>query len=671
MGFPGNPLWRAAILGLIAACACAGPAAGQAKTEAGLPPQKESAATNIEVTIDGYKHQFKGGGCQSTRYGTHFSSMSGTEQAQAWDFLFSDINMGCQQNAVRFGTEARKRNPDIAFSLYLGNAAVRDAKGRLDLTMPDVYKVLATNWFNSLQSEHLAGRSVKIGRLLNEPDWGEKKLSGALGYPGNPQKGFALIIEQSVGRLVDMLANPAINTNGVPRPLCMFPNTLDAGQCTAYLTEIKKSAYPRAWGLVDIVSTHQYNNGANVSVFNTIAAAAAGRWMIISEMYPNRGDSLGALPIDAETRSVLSLAQLISVPVNAGFNSWWYWQTHYPGGHMGLLEIPWNGPANRDKHYWGFRQLTSLQPYNSYVLTQSVTDLGSVSVIAMREKSAPHVTLSVANNEGSFKSAGIQLKRGSTVVTPYAYYQYLTDSNHNMTVSGPVLVAPGASTFDVGLEPYSLTTIRVLLGPPSGVPAALAHWAMDDASGRVAADCSGNARHANLGVNNTWTSGMNQGGAVQFPADYYPTTASHNLGSVTQLTYSARFKRGAPTGNQELGGSTGTNAWKVLHYTSVNALRVSIGSDHWDTSVQATTNEWHHLVLTIDVPTKTVRLYLDGALRASTVRSAMSPITLDSIDWGARVNGPMDDVWLFNSVLNQSQVEKLHAASRIVVPPRL
>ena len=624
-------------------------------------------AASIVVSVDGYKQQFKGAGCQSTLYGNEFGGLSSTEQGWYLDWVFCDLNMGYLRDN-RYTTEGLARGANLKLHAYMSVSSDLEVNGDLNIADPQVYNKLATNWFNHLQSQHAAGQDVNIARLLNEPDYEESNNSGALGYPGNPQKGFALIIDRAVGRMVDMLADPNINTTGIPRPLIMFPNTLDAGQCVSYLTEIKKSTYPRGWGLVNIVSTHQYGNGVSTSTFNSIASAAAGRRMIMSEMYPNRGDSLGTLPVDTETRAVLSLAQLISVPVNAGFDSWWYWQINYDGETaMAILTVPW-GSVSRPKHYWGLRQLTSLVPYNANVLIPTLSGLGSVSVMAMRLSGDSHVTLNVANNEGSTKSASIQLKNAGAVITPYAYYQYLTDTNNDMVVSGPVLVTAGASTFTVPLRPYSLTSLVVLLSAPPGAPAALAHWSLDDATGSVAADFSGHGYNAALGVNNVWTNGMINA-CLQYPADYSPTTASYSLGNVTQMTYSAWFNRGAPSGSQYLGGSTGTNAWSVFHYPSTDALRVSIGGDNWDTTVNATSNDWHHLVLTVDVPTSTVHLYLDGALRASTTRSAMSALTLGSLYWGARVNGLMDDVWLFNSVLTQSQVEGLHMAYIPIAPP--
>ena len=618
-------------------------------------------AANILVSIDAYKQQFKGGGCQSTMWGNMYGSLSDAQKAWYFDWLFCDLNMGYLRDN-RYVPNGLARDPNLKLHAYLS------CTKPVDVSNPEVYNEMATNWFNHLRDQHAAGQDVNIARMFNEPDYEESKTPGALGYSGNPQKGFAMIIDRGIGRLMDMLADPNINTTGIPRPLVMFPNTLDAGQCVSYINEIKKSTYPHGWGLVDIVSTHQYGSGTSTSAFNSIASAAGGKRMIMSEMYPNRGDSLGTLPIDTETRAVLSLAQLISVPVNAGFDSWWYWQINYDGETaMALLTVP-SGSVSRPKHYWGLLQLTSLQPYDSYVLNRTVSGLGSVSVMAMREqKGASHVTLSVANNEGSVKAAGIQLQNAGTNVTPYAYYQFLTDSNNNYAVSGPTLVTPGANIFTVDLRPYSLTTLRILLTSPPAIPRALAHWSLDDGSGTTATDSSGHGYHATLGASNTWTDGK-IGGAIQYPADYNNTTANYDLGSVNQLSYSCWFKRGTLSGDQYLGGSTGTNAWSVYHYTSANALRVTIGSDNWDTTVYATPNEWHHLVLTMDVPTKALHLYLDGALRASTTRASMSAITLGSIYWGGGVNGPMDDVWLFNSVLTQSQVESLHTQFIRVLP---
>lgn len=626
--------------------------------------------SDIVVTIDDYRHQFEGGGCQSTMYSTHMTSMSAAEQEQAFDYLFSDLNMGYLRRD-RYVNEGLARNPNLRLDAYLYIPSSLEVNGDLNIADPDVYNKLGEYWFSSLESDYLAGhRTIAIARLLNEPDWEDSNINpGALGYPGNPQKGFALIVDRAVGRLVDMLNNPAINTNGVPRPLFMFPNTLSPDTTVPYLTELKKSAYPRGWRLIDIIGFHQYRSGDSLSHLNAIAAAAEGRRMIVSEMYPNRGDSLGDLPISDTTRSVLSLSRLMTRAVNAGVDSWWYWQTHYPSGPLGLLEIPWDGPPNRNKWYWAFKQLTSLQPRHSYIVGQTVSGLGSVDVLAMRRQDSSSVTVNVANYEGSVKTARLILQTAGGNVIPYGYYYYLTDEQNNFAASGPY-AADGDGAVTVQLQPYSLTSIRVLLACYEPLPFPIGHWKLDDGSGTTAADSSGNDFHAMLGAGEAWASGI-LGGALLYPSDGSQTTAQIGIRPASQLTFSAWFNDEATGADQYFGrGLNGdSNEWRIYRYGGYGHIQIDTPGDSsssWYTGVTPSDNQWHHLVVTFDVPALTVRLYLDGVLRASRVLNEstggfMVPKTLNQVDWGAGVHGLMDDVRVYDEVLTLQEVQNLYA----------
>jgi len=237
-------------------------------------------------------------------------------------------------------------------------------------------------------------------------------------------------------------------------------------------------------------------------------------------------------------------------------------------------------------------------------------------------------------------------------VDPNALYYWKVDTKD---AGGSLILAGDVWSFSTGL----------LLG----------HWNLDDGSGTVALDSSGNGYDATVNEPNThWTTGVIRGGIWYPPIDTDPVAATrligHDLGSVNQLSYSLWFKRSANSNPQYLWRNADwTTTTQVYHSPAVNALRVEVSNDDFNTGVSASPDVWHHLVVTHDVPSGVVRLYLDGAEAATSTRSSMAAITLPEVRWGERVGGPMDDVWLFNAVLSPQEVADLYDLGAIATDP--
>ena len=193
------------------------------------------------------------------------------------------------------------------------------------------------------------------------------------------------------------------------------------------------------------------------------------------------------------------------------------------------------------------------------------------------------------------------------------------------------------------------------------------HWSLDDGGGSGAADASGNGFDATLGSSETWTAGI-LGGALQYPATESPTTAVPNLLPSDQLSFCAWFNNAGTDSHQYFakGLNSGSNEWGIYRYGGSGHIQIDTPGDSsssWYTKVTPSDNQWHHLAVVFDVRALTVRLYLDGVLRGSRILygGAMVDKTLKQVEWGAGVNGMMDDVRLYDEALTTQEVQILYA----------
>ncbi|MBN1363138.1 MAG: LamG domain-containing protein [Sedimentisphaerales bacterium] len=207
-----------------------------------------------------------------------------------------------------------------------------------------------------------------------------------------------------------------------------------------------------------------------------------------------------------------------------------------------------------------------------------------------------------------------------------------------------------------------------------------AYWKLDEASGTVAADSSGNGNDGTVFGRPTWRPSDGQiGGALDFSGrnDY--------------------VKVAKPTGFDFAPGSFSASAWvntrttggrwqTIMEYdrNSTNGNRFGlwldfggrfhfrVGQNTWQTTRDLKANTWYLLTATYDGDTHRMRLYIDGVLDASATNAAgfVSPVqsTLTIGACGSEIDeffdGMLDDVRVYDITLSDDDVLRLVGAGK-------
>ncbi len=260
--------------------------------------------------------------------------------------------------------------------------------------------------------------------------------------------------------------------------------------------------------------------------------------------------------------------------------------------------------------------------------------------------------------------------------------------NDGVTALGTNAVVHGVAVFNstaLAAGVHSITTEYsgdANYGPSLGLlsqtvwtpvlPAPLAHWRLDDGSGVAAADSSGNGNTAYLASDASWISaGIIGSAAMLCPPDVNETASPANLGVLSQMSWSCWIERGVPSNWGFIAGATGL----LFEYRpDLDVLGVFDVNDneYWVSTATISSNDWHHVVLTWNVATTNMQIYVDGTLSdtstPATLGPQLSPVNMNVPFWGGGLNGPMQDVWVFNTVLSPPQVQTLYS---MYIPPIL
>ena len=192
----------------------------------------------------------------------------------------------------------------------------------------------------------------------------------------------------------------------------------------------------------------------------------------------------------------------------------------------------------------------------------------------------------------------------------------------------------------------------------AGVPQA--YWKFDETSGTSADDSSGNSYTAVVVGGCAWTpglfgNGLNFNGSTGYVLSWIDIPE-------TEYSVSLWFKTTSPNGGlfAAVDGTLGDNGHDRHIYLNNGNITVRV----WDTEIISTTGlnladgQWHHVVHTIGGSIGGQRIYVDGVLRASGVKTA------SQFDWQSEIligfsndaspnyfNGTIDDVRIYDSTL--------------------
>jgi len=205
----------------------------------------------------------------------------------------------------------------------------------------------------------------------------------------------------------------------------------------------------------------------------------------------------------------------------------------------------------------------------------------------------------------------------------------------------------------------------------------VAYWRLDEASGSVASDSSGNGYDGTL-MNmddSDWVPGL-AGNALEFDGvnDYVTTDAVCTAIAGSNVTVSAWMK--APALNPAvqfmiaINSATGDN--KLMFGTKTNTATLSFADSEpiWrDTTATVIDNAWHHIAFVLNDSADTVDVYVDGSQElsfTSTVSIAADDLLSLAQEYDAGLttsefySGQLDDVRVYDYALNADEIERLY-----------
>lgn len=214
----------------------------------------------------------------------------------------------------------------------------------------------------------------------------------------------------------------------------------------------------------------------------------------------------------------------------------------------------------------------------------------------------------------------------------------------------------------------------------------IAHLSLDETSGAVASDSSGNNYPGTLLNGPVWTTGK-MGNALSFDGanDSVDLGDINNLDSLSALTVSYWVKfNDLSNSNQHIVSkrpANGTTGWGTQ--TGSDSLLFLLGGNN-TLSVVSTNNgtisagNWYHVTMTFDGSQSTeagrAKIYLNGQQAATTRASWSAPVPASlsansehvwfgypTDPYDSYLKGVLDDVRIYNYVLSQSEIQILYS----------
>ncbi len=455
------------------------------------------SAQSLTIKLDDTQQEFEGAGVAVSLFLGHHFSMNTENQDKAVRLVNKDLNMQYLQDypderypsddpeyfqrRVDYFKAAMAYNPEIKIAM-VGNKFPDNLRTNqvvngntyrvLDTDDPEIYDKLADWYFQIFQYYKNNDLEIEVFNVVNEPDLinpctGNSCRQYEYGYDGDTERGVALIFSEAVPKFKAMLNDPSINTSGIKIPLIMGPSSFSPNGCLDYIRYFKEN-YPEAWDQIDIVATHQYNNGARSDLFQEILVEIGDKPFHQSETHAARNsggiDDLGNLPVSEEVRTVLSLARIFSVAVNNGVSAWYYFMNNYPGDFEppGLIQVAWQSTNPIPyKHYYAYKQLTTAQPAFSDVLSFEVTDFASGDIVAFKHPNVDTVYIQVANYLSVNRKVTISLDNNGVNVPMLGIKATRTDATRDdEEVLNEIYESP-LSEIEFVSTPYSLSTLKI------------------------------------------------------------------------------------------------------------------------------------------------------------------------------------------------------------------
>jgi len=205
----------------------------------------------------------------------------------------------------------------------------------------------------------------------------------------------------------------------------------------------------------------------------------------------------------------------------------------------------------------------------------------------------------------------------------------------------------------------------------------VAWWKLDDGSGAVAVDSSGNEHHGSLRGGATWAQGID-GAALSFDGQtgYVHVDNDQDFKIGDQITVSAWIKIDGFDRKWQTIVAKGDNSWRLQRNFESPTLEfacsgLSVPGMQWGSlfgTIHAADGQWHHVAGVYDA--RRIYLYVDGALDASSEASGRIGIDDQPVQIGNNAQVPnrfwrglIDEVRIHNYALSAGEIAAIFEGS--------
>jgi hypothetical protein len=233
----------------------------------------------------------------------------------------------------------------------------------------------------------------------------------------------------------------------------------------------------------------------------------------------------------------------------------------------------------------------------------------------------------------------------------------------------------GGQNIDVGISKQILLA-DILVVPDDYI----GYWNLNETSGTVAADSSGNGNNG-IVSGATWNTGGQNGGCLSFNGSNSYVRINRTISNdfalafwvqTTQTTATGQWWQGRGLVDAESPGATNDFGAALL------GNKFGFGTGNPDTTIISTNvindGAWHHCVATREASSGTLKLYLDGILQATGTAGTQSLTTPAFVRFGSLqtglnfLNGNLDEIKIYNRVLGGMEIAALYDNSAFPAP---
>jgi len=225
------------------------------------------------------------------------------------------------------------------------------------------------------------------------------------------------------------------------------------------------------------------------------------------------------------------------------------------------------------------------------------------------------------------------------------------------------------------IYPWGWTNHQCVAWEPKGLNDEVAYWKLNETSGIIASDSSGNGNDGTLVGNATWTAGKICGGALDLDGNGdYAKTANTTTGlnfapgsfSVSGWIYPRQVTGGWRTILEYDRDGSNKNRFGMW-LNSTGSFHFRVGLDTKSSGQVLNPNQWYLLTATYDSISKTMSLYINGQFDSSGAHSngfnspnaAKLTIGVRGSEDAEYFDGLLDDIRIYKRALSASEVRAL------------